>query len=464
MAHDLIVSPRDLARDCKCSLAFDGVDDYVAFGNPLVGDDGWSIFTWVKFLRVPLADFDVPLAVGIPDQGGGYGGPWFGLRTSGELVAGHFATGCGPEKKMDLCRWYRVALTHPKGSGKARLYLDGKQKAIQPINTTSSATGAYGYIGRYGISGYYSKSLLHDVRVYRRECDPAEVAADARGEWIDATSLARRLRLDDGPTGTAYEEIGGTSEPVVGALPSPIVPFRRRSRLVNVPAAVRFPGTAFSFVTIPDHVDLRPGSGSWGVMFWLRQDRYLEWSSIAQKGVEVSGQAGWVIGRSSIGDLSIRVSDGVSGAIYAPGASIATNGHLHLALVCDRSSGKLLFHVNAGPPVVCSLGALGSVDVGDPLRLGGVASWSNKFVGSQSEMVWRKGSAFTWEEVRAHYFDGTVPDCPAGCKQIGWALDEGSGTTAHSSPAGYDGTLSADSWTTSTRSKARSAANARDAA
>jgi hypothetical protein len=43
-------------------------------------------------------------------------------------------------------------------------------------------------------------------------------------------------------------------------------------------------------------------------------------------------------------------------------------------------------------------------------------------------------------------------------KQIAWGMREGSGTTIASSPAGYNGTLSSASWTTSTRSKKRAAA------
>lgn len=454
MAHDLIVSPRDLVRDCKCSLAFDGVDDYVAFGNPLVGDDGWSIFTWVKFLRVPLAAFDVPLAVGIPNQGGGYGGPWFGLRTSGTLISGHWATGCGPEKKMDLCRWYRVALTHPKGSGKARLYLDGTQKAIQPINTTSSATGAYGYIGRYGISGYYSKSLLHDVRVYRRECDPAEVAADARGEWIDATSLARRLRLDDGPTGTAYEEIGGTYEPVVGALPSPIVPFRRRSRLVNVPAA--FLANSYRHCDVSDHGDLNPGTGQFGVMFWLSSHIRTDYN----QRLIVKGVGGTTSFGATIGTTGLLGWQAGAFSVTTPFSRLE-NRWSHVA--CVRGDSFIAVYVDGFLQTKIPV-SMQDLTEATPLGIGGYWTGAACCAGAMGEVLYRKGSAFTWEEVRAHYLDGTVPDCPAGCKQIGWALDEGSGTTAHSSPAGYDGTLSADSWTTSTRSKARSAANARDAA
>lgn len=460
MARDLIVTPRDLVRDCKCSLAFDGTDDYLAGSNPLSGDQAWSVCARVLFRKAP-ASFSYVAAIGTPSS---YGGPILAMRATRQFMAGHFASGCTPEPRLEIGRWYDLTITHPQGAGRARAYVDGVQTGQQGANSTSAGTGATAFLAAYSSGSGFGNVLLSEVRVYTRELSPGEVADWSRGREVDPTGLARRWTLEDGLGLTAYEEIAGTNDPITGALWSPFVPFSRRSRLVNVPAAVRFPGTNFSFVTIPDHVDLRPGAGSWGVMFWFRQAKPFEWASLVQKGVESGGEAGWVVGRSNSGLLSIRVADGVSTTLFAPGANIGTCDYFHLALVCDRSSGKLNFYVNAGPPITSALGSLGSVDVAHPLRLGGVASWTNKFVGSQGEMIWRKGAPFTWDEIRDHYFDGTVPECPAGCKQIGWAMDEGSGTTAHSSPAGYDGTLLAESWTTSTRSTARSAASGRDAA
>lgn len=68
------------------------------------------------------------------------------------------------------------------------------------------------------------------------------------------------------------------------------------------------------------------------------------------------------------------------------------------------------------------------------------------------------GAPFTWDEIEAHCYDGIVPTAPAGSVQIGWAMREPSGLVAASIPAGYNGTLSADSHTTATRCHARTAA------
>jgi hypothetical protein len=78
-------------------------------------------------------------------------------------------------------------------------------------------------------------------------------------------------------------------------------------------------------------------------------------------------------------------------------------------------------------------------------------------VGRVNDVTTWKGALPTWEQDEAWFFDGIVPDV-TGATRIIWRANEGAGTTAISSPAGYDATVQANSWTTSTRSKKRAAA------
>jgi hypothetical protein len=77
-----------------------------------------------------------------------------------------------------------------------------------------------------------------------------------------------------------------------------------------------------------------------------------------------------------------------------------------------------------------------------------------RYRGAMGGLIWRKGSAFTWDEIEANYYNGVVP---AG-STCHWPMTEGAGTSAADVISGRNGTLSVASWTTSTRSKARAAA------
>jgi hypothetical protein len=131
----------------------------------------------------------------------------------------------------------------------------------------------------------------------------------------------------------------------------------------------------------------------------------------------------------------------------------------HVALSLDRDTNLLRMYRNGSRPVVASAATVGSISNALALQFCSTFGLSPTFRGAHNDWIWRKGAPFTWDEIEAHYYDGVIPANPGGAvKQIAWGMREGSGTTIASSPAGYNGTLSSASWTTSTRSKKRAAA------
>jgi hypothetical protein len=135
------------------------------------------------------------------------------------------------------------------------------------------------------------------------------------------------------------------------------------------------------------------------------------------------------------------------------------SGWRHMAVGRDNSLGRVFIQIDASAPGSATTGALNDLTVATPMMFGAQAGGVLPIIGALGDFVWRKGAPFTWDEIDAHYYNGVTPTNPGGgVVQITWPMREGAGTTAASSPAGYDGTLSAASWTTKTRCKARTAA------
>jgi hypothetical protein len=126
---------------------------------------------------------------------------------------------------------------------------------------------------------------------------------------------------------------------------------------------------------------------------------------------------------------------------------------VHLTFVRDTSDGLARIYINAQRPTTGSAAAVGKIDNASALVLGSLSGYQDF-----GDWLWRKGAPFTWAEIEEHYFNVATPATPAGCVQIGWGMRDGAGTNIVSVPAGYAGTLSAASWTTSTRCPARTAA------
>lgn len=206
------------------SLWLDGVDDRVTNGSsPVTGSNPWTIATWMR----TTSDFPgFRCAVGIGDSTGIYTRVYVGTNSTISLMlAGVF--NLSSNVYPSVCQWYRVVATFTGGTGRMRLYVDGTLTATSA--TVTPSIGAESSRIGYGFSAIPIHGNVWDARIYSRAWTPREVAADFAGEWVDPTGLARWWTCENPGSGpTCREEIGGTNDPITGALWSPNVPMRQR--------------------------------------------------------------------------------------------------------------------------------------------------------------------------------------------------------------------------------------------
>ena len=444
----VVPAPRQRVLDARCSLWFDGVDDQVAGTIPaaITGAAPWTICCRY-FPTKPAGTTAGCLFIGTlaPHQ-------WamIGQRA---VFGGLYRVGGGVSTAECLSdavvqpRWYDVAFRFSGGAGGTlSLHVDN-----QSVKTAAWAvpalTGTTACIGR-NLGGAACPGNVCDARVYAADIGAAGVAAWRRGE--EPATPARWWKLEDGLGTTAHEEIGGTDDPVTGALPSPLVPFRRSRIVEDVPAAAL--GTGAVSCTVAHHADLDPAAGSFSLSLWTSA-RGVSGDIIASKD---DGSKGWILDFTTGGALRLRLRDGAT-TITVTGTAIlgslwsGVGSWRTVTITCDRVGGFAYLSVDGGPPARTALGALGSIANTADLIFGAGASG---FVGGLNDSWWWNGRALSWDERRALYFDGIVP-AASGATRIGWAMRENTGTVVASSPSGYNGTLSADSHTTATRCKAR---------
>ena len=438
----VVPAPRQRVRDARCSLWFDGVDDQVAGTIPaaITGAAPWTICCRY-FPTKPAGTTAGCLFIGTlaPNQ-------WamIGQRA---VFGGLYRVGGGVSTAECLSdavvqpRWYDVAFRFSGGAGGTlSLHVDN-----QSVKTAAWAvpalTGTTACIGR-NLGGGACPGNVCDARVYAADIGAAGVAAWRRGE--EPATPARWWKLEDGLGTTAHEEIGGTDDPVTGALPSPLVPFRRM-RIVEDVAACPYRAE----VVVLHHADLSPGAGSFGIGGWIVAPPKGTALNLAFK---YSASAYMFLDVPTDGLTRMRLYDGTTLITCASPFGAKPLTWMHLFGVRDNVSGLAILYVDGVPMKAQALGALG--DIGNTANLTLLNPAAVLF--GANDLLWRKGAPFTWDEIRAHYFDGIIPANPGGgVVQIGWAMREGAGTTVASSPAGYNGTLSAASWTTATRCKAR---------
>jgi len=445
----VVPAPRQRVRDARCSLWFDGVDDRITGVMPAVSGSG----AWTLVSRINPADLSLSHR-GIVYLGDGSGsGTATDLRQYGNVYrcvgsnAAWSVNGGSPR----IGTWDRVVATFSGGiGGTIRFFQNGQQIGISGPVTPAIASGIC-MVGSLTAAGtYVTKGCLSDTRIYSRAWSPAEVAADNRGEDVSSANLVRWWKLEDGLGTTAHEEIGGTDDPVTGALPSPLVPFRRSRIVEDVPAAAL--GTGAVSCTVAHHADLDPAAGSFSLSLWTSA-RGVSGDIIASKD---DGSKGWILDFTTGGALRLRLRDGAT-TITVTGTAIlgslwsGVGSWRTVTITCDRVGGFAYLSVDGGPPARTALGALGSIANTADLIFGAGASG---FVGGLNDSWWWNGRALSWDERRALYFDGIVP-AASGATRIGWAMRENTGTVVASSPSGYNGTLSADSHTPATRFKAR---------
>lgn len=456
-ARSLISTPRRLVLPVgmkgRASLSFDGVDDYVTGVGVSPGTSPWTMLCWVKMANYPGAGIHYTLMTA--------GDPAAGAHMSDYTLIGGVPTWRAGSSAYDwasyadaLCpavgQWRRLGFVRRAGNAPLELWLDGGLRAVSPaVNPDVATSGAR--LGSAYTNTWFAKALMDDARMYSRAWSAGEFAADYRGEWVDPTGLVRRWTCENPGYGTTcYEEIGKTSDAITGALWDPRVPFRRRRKVEDVAAAML--GDGATTCTVAHHANLDPAAGSWSLGLWTSA-RGTSGDIIAQKD---DGATGWILDFTTGGALRLRLREGATTITVTGSAMLRSlwttpkGTHRHVEITVDRSGGYAYLAIDGGPPARTALGALGSIANAADLIFGAGASG---VVGGLNDAVFHKGTAWTWDQRDALYYQGEIPS-----GAISWAMREGAGTTVASSPVGYDGTLSAASWTTQTRCKARPAA------
>lgn len=428
----------------SASLAFDGVDDRVVGTHGLaLGAPAFTMEGWVCVRRQQVANQVLcilgPSATHTSIWLGTYNKRWeIGVYGIVDLMA--------PTEHV-VGEWVHLAATHPGGTGTARLYVNGVQAASG--SATPNITTTVAALGATNTGTLPAMAPLSGWRIYAAELTPTQIAARKRGEEIAGLSPVRWWKLEDGPGTTAHEEVGNTDDAVTGAVPSANVPFRPSRIVEDVPAAML--GTGAVSCTVAHHADLDPAAASWSLTLWTSA-RGVSGDIVAQKD---NGTTGWILDFTTSGALRLRLRDGVT-TITVTGTSqlgslwSGSAGWHSVEITCDRAGGYAYLSVDGGPPARTALGALGSVANVAALIFGAAASG---LLGGLNDAWWWNGRALTWDERRGLFFDGIVPAAGAATR-IGWAMREGAGSVVASAPAGYNGTLSAASWTPATRCKA----------
>ena len=439
-ARSAIAAPRQRVRDARCSLWFDLIDDRGVGSHGLgTGDKVFTLEGWFRFSKAP-ANWGAGIAIGPAAAGS----PWLGGSSTGTYAAGRYGIANHPTTtKVSVGEWVHLALTHEALGGPLRIYLNGTllYTSGDVAVDVPSAVCSFGAMNT-GVLPFGGN--LSGPRIWSSGLIASQLLAVVREGPSAVGTPHRWWKLEDGVGATAREEIGGTDDAITGALWSPLVPFRRNRIVENVPAC---PYRAE--VAVSHHADLSLGAGSFGIGGWIVAPPEGTALNLAFK---YSASAYMFLDVPTTGLTRMRLYDGTTLITCASPFGAKPLTWMHLFGVRDNVSGLAILYVDGVPMKAQALGALG--DIGNTANLTFINPAAVLF--GANDLLWRKGAPFTWDEIRAHYFDGIIPANPGGgVVQIGWAMREGAGTTVASSPAGYNGTLSAASWTTATRCKAR---------
>jgi hypothetical protein len=445
----------------RASLYFDPTDDLVAGTIPadLTGAGAWTILG-----RLRPATFHTATDRGAVSFGTNAAaqGAFLGQVISGSkpyIGGGLIGTTLADSRVASPSEWSDCMIRYAGGAGGAlTLVVNGRSTAGV---ATGNITGTNASLGRLLAAGTCFGGRVSDARILSRAISDAEYDAWRLGTSAPVTTRRRWTCENPGYGTTCHEEIGNTEDAITGATWSSVVPFRRRRVVEDVAAAFRR-NLAVAEAIIPHNAAFDAGVGSWGIMGWRCSHSPIVNTNIVSKFPVPAWPLGpgWLCYNAAAGGFQPQV-------IFADGATSkgisgrAEQGYCwsHLAFGIDRSLGLGLLYQDAKAPTTVSLAGFGAVDsVADLSFARLIGLLTTGVITDLNDWILVVGRMPTWAEIEAHYYDGIEPTAPAGAVQISWGMREGAGTTVASSPAGYNGTLSAASWTTSTRSKKRAAA------
>lgn len=220
----------------------------------------------------------------------------------------------------------------------------------------------------------------------------------------------------------------------------------RRRLVEEVPFAPLLTGA--HTIAVASHADLNPGVGDFSVGGWFRVMDADSYSGIAGKGLGGANPTWYVYWDYTTQSLQFSTRTAATSKNCPTAANTAPLGRW-LFWCARRDAATMYLSINAGAVKTAAQAAL-DVDNAESLYLNRVVAGPWNLTGMCNDLFWLKGTCMTQDQIDALFYEGTYP---TGC--VKWGCREGALTTCASSPAGYDGTLSAASWTTLTRGHAR---------
>ena len=125
-------------------------------------------------------------------------------RANGQTNS-HWTTGV----KFEAGKWYHVALTYNKGTGSAKVYVNGELKAENGswANATVNLS-QYCRISKSYDNSRYIEGCLSEIRVWSVERTAEEIAANMYEYNGDKTNLLGYWRLNEGSGNTVSDHSG----------------------------------------------------------------------------------------------------------------------------------------------------------------------------------------------------------------------------------------------------------------
>lgn len=169
------------------AVSLDGVDDYVALGNPagLQLTGSMTVSAWINSTSFPGDDAAIVSKRGLETEGGyqfdttvDTGPRTIGFKLNNGAGGNMFRYGV---TAMTAGVWYHVAGVYNAATGTMNVYLNGQLDNgafVGTADTTQKNSGQNVKIGQRASGGFGFIGLLDDVRIYDRALTQAEIQTD----------------------------------------------------------------------------------------------------------------------------------------------------------------------------------------------------------------------------------------------------------------------------------------------
>ncbi|WP_288007771.1 DUF2341 domain-containing protein [Thermofilum sp.] len=172
----------------KYALSFDGVDDYVNFGNILnLAGKSLTISAWIKVNQLPPSGYTYPF-VARRQTSGSYNADYLVEVTSGGGICFTYAKAgtynwygsCTGGGIITAGQWFHVVAVFDSSSTTAKIYVNAVQKASQntgqQLTSNSGAVFRLAYTWDTGTNKYYN-GVLDEIAVFDRALTDSEISA-----------------------------------------------------------------------------------------------------------------------------------------------------------------------------------------------------------------------------------------------------------------------------------------------